>query len=108
MPKYAVVKADGAVEVIDGELGMKDVHKVIGDFEQMPSHPDIAVFASDELHDDMGFNWSATRLVQNFLMPTDRVFGTVIITGKADGKGDPTDIPQATVDTLTEWYEHRQ
>lgn len=109
MPKYVILTADGEVTEKEAEsLDTKEVYDLLGDFEQLPSHPDLTVLASENIHDDMGFNWAATRLVQNFLMPTDRVFGTVVVLGKADGKGDPTDVPHATVQTLQEWYEHRK
>lgn len=108
--KYAIVTTTGAVEVREVEvLDVKDVQAIVGgDVEQMPSPPDIVVLAAETPASQVSYNWAATRLCQQYLMPTDRIFGTAIITGPADDEGDPTDVPEQTVFTLTEWYEHRQ
>lgn len=48
------------------------------------------------------YNWQATRLGRDRLMPDDRLFGDVLVFGPVDEYGWPSDVTDAVLATLGE------
>ena len=94
--KYIVIPATEPARIEEGKLTGEKVQEIVGGYFDVLSAPGGAVLWFGENAKRQGQPPNATAgvvLAWSGGFPGDYVAGTAILTGAADGRGDPTDVP---------------
>jgi hypothetical protein len=86
---YVVVSPAGSVTPSEQPLSQGVMVATLGPDSTGIDFMEGRVYFNPALNTSGAYNWQATRLLRDRLLPDDRIFGDVIVTGPAGGPPAP-------------------
>lgn len=102
------VNTDNSTELIDlarGEDGYTQLHNAVGGYiEMVPLMGEVTIVVNEEGKiRRLPFNQVATSVWETFYGRTDVMVGDAVLVGPADDDGEPTDVPDHVVESVTQF-----
>lgn len=98
MTRYAIVEPSGEHTLMEADEQAL-IQSAITEYTQLNT-VEATVFYDPRMNG--AYNWQATRLGRDRLMPDDRLFGNAFVFGPVDERGAPTDITDDVLRALGE------